>query len=127
VTRWRDAPFDKLSVTLCWRFAGAALGVELAGMQLAENLLTVCAVMVEVAKPGTAYAHDSRGQCLAFTGTRENLIRLFHLLRAYLKGENPVVTVSRDDWEDVHAIERSDCPNHMLPAIKGEISYYAPY
>ena len=64
---------------------------------------------------------------MAFTGKREDLIRLFHLLRAFLKGEGPAVTVSGDDWEDVRPIDRADCPNHMLPVIKGEISYYVPY
>jgi len=96
-------------------------------MQLAEGLLTVCAVLVQVAKPGTAYGHDPAGQCVAFSGTREDLIRLFHLHRAFLKGEGPVVAVSRDDWNDVRPIERGECPNHMLPAIKGEIGFYVPY
>lgn len=96
-------------------------------MQLAKDLLTVCAVLVKVDSPGDAYAHDSRGRCVAFTGTRPNLIRLFHLLRDYLKGEAPAVTVGATDWENVHYIDRSACPNHMLPAITGEISYYVPY
>lgn len=96
-------------------------------MQLAQQLLTVCAVLVKVESPGTGYAHDSQGNCFSFTGERDNLIAVFHLLRAYLKGEGPVVTVNADDWQHVEQIDRSDCPNHMLPAIKGEISYYVPY
>ena len=96
-------------------------------MKLAEDLLTVCAVLVKVESPGSAYAHDVDGRCVCFTGTRPNLIRLFHLLRGYLKGETPVVTVSPADWEDVHFIERSECPNHMLPVITGEVGYYVPY
>lgn len=96
-------------------------------MKLAENLLTVCAVMVQVEKPGTAYGHTSNGQCVAFTGKREDLIELFQRLRANLKGEGPAVAVSAADWTAVRNIDRADCPNHMLPAIKGEISYYVPY
>lgn len=96
-------------------------------MELAKDLLTVCAVLAKVENPGNAYAHDAEGRCVAFTGTRTNLIRLFHMLRAYLKGEAPVVTVSAADWENVRFIERRECPNHMLPVITGEVGYYVPY
>lgn len=92
-----------------------------------EQLLTVCAVLVKLANPGIAYGHTAADRCVAFTGKREDMIALFHALRSYLKGEGPVVAVCPRDWLDVQQIDRSDCPNHMLPAIKGEISYYVPY
>lgn len=96
-------------------------------MKLAEHLATVCAVLVGVENPGTAFGHTWDGQCIAFTGNREDMIELFRRLRANLKGEGPTVTVSPEDWSEVREIDRADCPNHMLPAIKGEISYYVPY
>lgn len=83
--------------------------------------------MVQVNQPGTAYGHTEDGTCVSFTGEREDLIQLFHRLRAYLKGEAPAVAVSPHDWQNVRRVERAECPNHMLPVIKGEISYYVPY
>ena len=96
-------------------------------MQLQGEMLTVCAVLVQVQTAGNAYAHTAEGACMTFTGERAAMIALFHRLRAYLKGEAAPLIVDAADWWDVHPIERSVCPNHMLPAITGEISYYTPY
>ncbi|MFN2528658.1 MAG: hypothetical protein ABR584_08065 [Candidatus Baltobacteraceae bacterium] len=96
-------------------------------MRTTNDLLAICAVAVGVATPGTAYAHDERGQCMAFTGTREAMLGLFRAHRAFLRGGAPVAAVMSADWADVHAIDRSECPNHMMPAITGEINPYTPY
>lgn len=96
-------------------------------MQLRAEMLTVCAVLVAVQSPGNAYGHTIDGKCMTFTGERAPMIGLFHQLRAYLKGEGPPVVIQANDWRDVRAIERSACPNHMLPAVTGEIAYYTPY
>lgn len=96
-------------------------------MKPEEQSVTVCAVLVNVEKPGWAYGHLPNGRCVRFTGAREDLITLFHRLRAYLKGEGPAVAVRAGDWPQIEKIDRADCPNHMLPAITGEIAYYVPY
>ena len=92
-----------------------------------EHLVAVCAVLVGVGETGTAYGHTEDGACVAFTGDREDMIGLFRHLRGYLKGEGPAVAVSPDEWAQVRRIDPADCPNHMMPPITGEISYYVPY
>jgi len=90
--------------------------------------IVVGMVLVPPGNAGTAWGHTEAGACVAFSGTRDAMLALFHRLRNAGKQTPPEpVTVDGADWE-VAAIERDDCPIHALPEIEeGSRIAFAPY
>ncbi|HEV7180737.1 MAG TPA: hypothetical protein VGN11_12765 [Candidatus Baltobacteraceae bacterium] len=94
-----------------------------------QQTIVVNVVMVPPAGTGTAYGHTESDVCVQFTNATKAMLALFHELRAAGREVPPrTVSVDAGEWKDVRAIDRAECPIHMLPEIPpGSAVAFAPY
>lgn len=74
--------------------------------------LTVHAVLVPPLKTGVAYAHNSDGRCVTFTGDRDAMVALCNEVKAHNCGTRGPVLVHAGQWREISYVERDECPAH---------------
>jgi hypothetical protein len=74
--------------------------------------LTVYAVLVPPFQCGVAYGHTTGGECVRFSGDRDEMIALCNEVKAHTQGMRAPVQVHTARWREVAVVQQHDCPAH---------------